>query len=74
LNPGAISSFDLTGTFRVQCRHFLCIGALIKRSALSAYKWEKGEVRPSDKHIAAIALLRTMGKKEAAAKLSQLLA
>ena len=48
------------------------VGALIEASALSVYKWEKGEVRPRDKHIQAIAQLRTMGKKEALARLEQL--
>ena len=47
-------------------------GQLIGASALSVYKWEKGEVRPRDKHIQAIAQLRTMGKKEATAKLVEL--
>jgi DNA-binding transcriptional regulator YiaG len=47
-------------------------GALIGSSALSVYKWEKGEVRPRAKHLSAIASLRSMGKKEAAARLEQL--
>ena len=47
-------------------------GALIGASALSVYKWEKGDVRPRDKHIQAIAAIRTMGKKEATAKLDRL--
>lgn len=45
------------------------LGALIGASALSVYKWEKGEVRPRAKHLAAIAQLRRMGKKDAAARL-----
>jgi DNA-binding transcriptional regulator YiaG len=49
-------------------------GALIGASALSVYKWEKGEVRPRAKHLPAIASLRSMGKKEAAARLGQLAA
>lgn len=48
------------------------LGVLIDASALSVYKWEKGEVRPRAKHIAAIARLRTMGKKEAAGRLAEL--
>ena len=48
------------------------VGILIGASALSVYKWERGENRPRDKHIAAIAQLRTMGKKAAAAKLAAL--
>ena len=47
-------------------------GALIGASALSIYKWEKGEVRPRDQHVQAIAAIRTMGKKEATAHLEQL--
>jgi DNA-binding transcriptional regulator YiaG len=49
-------------------------GALIGASALSIYKWEKGGVRPRAKHLPAIATLRSMGKKEAAARLEQLAA
>lgn len=45
------------------------MGALIGASALSVYKWEKGDVRPRDKHIAAIAAIRSIGKKEAVARL-----
>jgi DNA-binding transcriptional regulator YiaG len=48
------------------------MGALIGASALSVYKWEKGEVRPRDKHIAAIAAVRGIGKKEAEARLQLL--
>jgi DNA-binding transcriptional regulator YiaG len=44
-------------------------GALIGASALSVYNWEKGKVRPRPAHLPAIAALRKMGKKEAAARL-----
>jgi DNA-binding transcriptional regulator YiaG len=47
-------------------------GALISASALSVYNWEKGKVRPRDTHLPAIAALRKMGKKEAAARLQTL--
>jgi DNA-binding transcriptional regulator YiaG len=47
-------------------------GALIGASALSVYNWEKGKVRPRDAHLPAIATLRKMGKKEAAARLAEL--
>jgi DNA-binding transcriptional regulator YiaG len=47
-------------------------GALIGASALSVYNWEKGKVRPRDAHLPAIAVLRKMGKKEAAARLQSL--
>ncbi len=39
-------------------------------SALSVYKWEGGKARPRAKQLAAIAGLRGMGKKEAAARLA----
>ena len=38
-------------------------------SQLSVYKWEGGKARPRAKQLAAIATLRGMGKREAAAKL-----
>ena len=47
-------------------------GALVGASALSIYKWEKGEVRPRAKYIAAIASVRALGKKDAAARVAQL--
>jgi DNA-binding transcriptional regulator YiaG len=47
-------------------------GALIGASGLSVYNWEKGKVRPRDSHLPAIAALRKMGKKEAAARLQAL--
>lgn len=47
-------------------------GKLIDASALSVYKWEKGEVRPRERNIAAIAAVRSIGKKEAWARLEQL--
>lgn len=47
-------------------------GALIGASGQSVYKWEEGKVRPRAKHLPAIASLRKMGKKEAAARLQAL--
>lgn len=47
-------------------------GALIGASALSVYKWEKGEVRPRQKHLTAIAAARALGKREAAKRLEEL--
>ena len=47
-------------------------GALIGASGLSVYKWEKGEARPRDKYIAAIAEARKLGKREAFARLALL--
>jgi len=39
-------------------------------SALSVYKWESGKTRPRAKQLEAIATLRGMGKREAAARLA----
>ena len=39
-------------------------------SALSVYKWENAQTRPRAKQLEAIAMLRKMGKKEAAARLA----
>jgi DNA-binding transcriptional regulator YiaG len=47
-------------------------GLLLGASGQSIYKWEEGEVRPRAKHMPAIAALRTMGRKEAAARLAEL--
>lgn len=47
-------------------------GALIGASGQSVYKWEEGKTRPRAKNLPAIAALRTMGKKEAAARLASL--
>lgn len=46
-------------------------GKLIGASPLSVYKWEKGEVRPREKHVLAIAAIRSIGKKEALARLER---
>ena len=45
-------------------------GALIGASGQSVYKWEEGKTRPRAKNLPAIAALRGMGKKEAAARLA----
>lgn len=47
-------------------------GALLGVSPLSVYKWEGGQVRPRASYLPAIAAVRAMGKKEAAARLEQL--
>lgn len=47
-------------------------GLLVGTSGKSVYRWETGEVRPRANHLAAIAGLRTMGKKEAVARLEDL--
>lgn len=47
------------------------MGFLLGASALSVYKWEKGQAKPRSKHLVAIAALRKMGKREARQRLSQ---
>lgn len=47
-------------------------GLLVGTSGKSIYRWEAGEVRPRAKHLAAVAALRSMGKKEAVARLEAL--
>ena len=47
-------------------------GALIGASGQSVYKWEEGKTRPRARHLPAIAGLRGIGKKEAAARLAAL--
>lgn len=44
-------------------------GALVGASSLTVYKWEKGEARPRARFLPAIATLRTMGRREAVARL-----
>jgi DNA-binding transcriptional regulator YiaG len=47
-------------------------GLLVGASSQSIYNWEEGNVRPRTKHLSAIAALRTLGKREAAARLESL--
>ena len=47
-------------------------GALLGVSALSVYKWEGGQVRPRASYLPAIAAVRAMGKREAAARIEEL--
>lgn len=47
-------------------------GRLLGTTGQSVYKWESGKARPRARHLPAIAALRTMGKKEAAARLAGL--
>jgi DNA-binding transcriptional regulator YiaG len=44
-------------------------GALIGVTGQSIYKWESGEARPRSKQLDAIASVRGIGKREAAARL-----
>jgi DNA-binding transcriptional regulator YiaG len=45
-------------------------GLLVGASGQSIYNWEAGKARPRAKHLPAIAALRLLGKKEAAARLA----
>ena len=47
-------------------------GLLVGVGSQSIYNWEAGESRPRDHHLAAIAELKTVGKKEASARLQAL--
>lgn len=48
------------------------VAQLLGVSGLSIYKWESGKTRPRAAQIEKIAQLRTMGKREALAKLEEL--
>lgn len=45
-------------------------GVLVGASGQSVYAWEQGKARPRGRHLAAIASLRSIGKREAAARLA----
>ena len=45
-------------------------GVLLGTSAQSVYNWEAGKVRPRARHLAAIAALRTLGRRDAAAHIA----
>ena len=47
-------------------------GLLVGASGKSISRWETGEARPRAKHLPGIAALRTLGKKEAMARLASL--
>ena len=47
-------------------------GLLVGASGQSIYNWEEGKARPQARHLSAISTLRTLGKKEAAARLALL--
>lgn len=50
------------------------MGLLLDASPISVYKWETGQARPRAKHLAAIASVRKMGKREASKRLEALAA
>ena len=47
-------------------------GRLLGASGQSVYNWEAGKAHPRAKHMPAIAVLRSMGKKEVAERLAAL--
>lgn len=47
-------------------------GLLLGASPQSIYNWEEGSIRPLAKHLAAIAKLKTMGRRQAAERLQAL--
>ena len=47
-------------------------GLLVGASAQSIYNWEEGKVRPQAKHLAAIANLRVLGRRQIADQLESL--
>lgn len=47
-------------------------GLLVGASGQSVYKWESGEARPRNKHLAAIAAVRVLGKRGAARQVEAL--
>ncbi len=48
------------------------LGLLIGASSQSVYNWEDGKTRPQAKYLAAIAFVKTKGKKEITARLNDL--
>ncbi len=48
------------------------VGRLVGASGQSIYNWESGSAVPRQKHLAAIAALKTLGKKSAAAHLESI--
>jgi DNA-binding XRE family transcriptional regulator len=48
------------------------MGTLLRVSAQTIYNWEAEKSRPRQEQLAAIAALRGLGKREAAAKLEEL--
>ena len=46
-------------------------GRLVGASGQSVYLWEQGKAKPRPQYLAAIAALRSAGKKEVAARLAE---
>jgi DNA-binding transcriptional regulator YiaG len=47
-------------------------GMLVGASGVSVYQWEQGKTKPRRHHLAAIAALRSAGKREVAQRLAEL--
>jgi DNA-binding transcriptional regulator YiaG len=45
-------------------------GLLLGATAQSVYNWEQGKARPSARHMPAVAALKSLGKREAAATIA----
>ena len=63
---GLVSQRKRLGLSALEC------GLLVGASGQSIYNWEDGMARPRAKHLQALAALRGMGKKDAAARLAEL--
>jgi DNA-binding transcriptional regulator YiaG len=48
------------------------LGLLVGASSQSIYNWEQGKARPLERHLSAIASIRALGRREAAARLASL--
>ncbi len=73
--PGKPTRFSAKGLASQRKRLALSAadcGLLVGASGQSVYNWEAGTARPRASHLAAIAALRKLGKKEANARLDQL--
>jgi DNA-binding transcriptional regulator YiaG len=63
---GLVSQRKRLGLSALEC------GLLVGASGQSIYNWEDGKARPRAKHLQALAALRSMGKRDAAARLTEL--
>ncbi len=79
--PATASPDELTGSFRFSASGLLAqrkrlglsaaeAGRLLGVSDQSVYKWENGKTRPRASQFSAIAELRSLSKKQAAARLT----
>lgn len=70
--PAAQIRFSAKGLLSQRQRLNLTVhecGLLLGASGQSIYNWEGGKAKPQARHLAAIAALRGMGRKEATARL-----